>query len=145
MKARQKASRLAKPPLGQIALNGPADPPGGRESDSNRLRTIPPIERLDQHRASSASQPLRGGEEVGPLPQSFNAGDGFGQAEAPVGGFRRSCREALAPAGPAARDNPAATVGRHPRAKAMPALAHQSGWLEGPFHGEGSGRAGARG
>ena len=138
MKGRQTPRRLAQAPFGPVANHRPADLPSGRKADSHRVRTVVPTPSLGHHRATRTGERLGGRQKIGALSQAFDGLDGFGQSEVALrerrGEREKSGRQALAATGAAAGDDLLAVLGGHARAKAVAALAHQTGRLKGPLH-----------
>jgi hypothetical protein len=81
MKGGQGAGGLAQATFGAVAHHRAADPARGGEADADEGLAVGAIAQLGQDGAAGAGQALGGGQEVGPLLQAFDLGDGFGQAE----------------------------------------------------------------
>jgi hypothetical protein len=138
MKGGENPRRFAQAPFGPIANHRSADLSGGREPDSRRVCTVVPTPPLGHHRATRTGERLGGGQKIGALSQAIDGRDGFGQSEIALrerrGEWEKSGRQALAATSPAAGDDLLAVLGGHARAKAVAALAHQTGRLKGPLH-----------
>jgi hypothetical protein len=120
-----KADDLFQPPPHAVAFNGAADLSRNGEAHPD-WPAIPAIERL-QHEGRARDFATRGYHpEIGALSQPFHGGDSASPQASGAQAFAAS---------PASCGNDlAAPLGRHARAKTVPALAHDLAWLIGAFH-----------
>ena len=77
---KQEARGLAQPPLGAIALDGPADALRRGEAGADQRRFVTGAG-LDQHRAAGAGRRLRAGQELRARLQAFDFRKSVGHAD----------------------------------------------------------------
>jgi hypothetical protein len=86
MKGQHGANRLAQAAFGPISHHRPADAARCGESGADKWRAVGALKGLNDNSTASAGDPLRGGEEFGPLAQTLDLwGGGLGQAGSLLG------------------------------------------------------------